>query len=69
VSVKELSREQLEELKQAHLCLVLEDIEGRAPSCGELARADEIISDETVYNVYAGTVFSADDFFCTVGKE
>ena len=66
--VKELSRDQLVELKQAMLCELM-DQHGECPSYGELADVDETISDEEVYIFYAGYIFSPDDFFCTAGQE
>ena len=64
--VRDLSRDQLSELKQSFLFdRVVEN--GDAPSYGELADADETISDEAVFAAYEGTVFSPDDFCCSVG--
>lgn len=64
MSVYELSREQLIELKQIYLCL-----QGDALSYGELAAADDIVNDETVLEGYAATSFTDDDFCCTANKE
>ena len=58
--VEELTRDQLIELKQNLLC------QRDSTSWGELAEADSIISDEEVFKEYDGTIFSADDFTCTV---
>lgn len=57
MSVKELNRCQLEQLKQNYLCATQESV-----SWGELADADEIVSDEQVFNEYEGTVFVPEDF-------
>lgn len=59
MTVHELTREQLIELKQHMLC------EQGSPSYGELADADELVSDETAFAEYDTTEFSEDDFFCT----
>ena len=59
----ELSREQLIELKQSMLDEVLD---GRV-SWGDLADADEIVSDEMARKEYGGVEFSPDDFFCSAG--
>ena len=63
MTVHELSRDQLDELKQNY---VFETVEN--PSYGELA--DSVgIPDEVVFDYYAGIRFVNDDFFCTAGKE
>ena len=64
MTVYELNREQLIELKQAYLTRVLDE-RGESPSYGELASADEIISDDEIYEAYAGTDFVRDDFSCS----
>ena len=68
MDVKDLNRDQLIELKQAFLVQTL-DRDGKCPSYGELADVDELISDEKIYEAYSETAFSADDFFCTTGKD
>lgn len=64
--VRGLTRGQLLELKQ---CLLFDRMveNGDWPSYGELANADETITDEAVFAAYEGTVFSPDDFCCSVG--
>lgn len=64
--VRDLSRDQLSELKQSFLFDRMVE-NGDCPSYGELANADEAISDEAVFAAYEGTVFSPDDFCCSVG--
>ena len=61
MSVHELNREQMVELKQAYIC---ESAEGA--SWLDMANADVIVSDEEVAERYAGTDFCDDDFFCTM---
>lgn len=63
MSVKELSREQLIELKAMFYAENNNNV-----SWGELANVDELVSDETIFNEYSGTIFTNDDFFCTCGK-
>lgn len=63
--VRDLSRDQLYELKQSFLLDRMVE-NGDWPSYGELANADETISDEAVFAAYEGTVFSPDDFCCSV---
>lgn len=60
--VSELSREQLVELKST----MLEAILGYQPSYGELAIADELVSDEQVEEEYGGVCFTPDDFWCSM---
>lgn len=61
MTVYDLNRDQLAELKQHYLTEQM-DARGESPSWGELADADDIISDEEIYDAYAGTIFSLDDF-------
>ena len=63
MSVKELTREQSEELKGNYYCWVLHEDED--VSYGELAMIDELVSDEEVFEYYEGTCFCNDDFFCS----
>ena len=57
-TVRDLSRDELIELKQHMLCE-----NEQSPSYGELADADEIITDEQVFEAYDGVTFHPDDFF------
>ena len=59
MSVYELSKNQLIELKQNYLCEVQKNV-----SYGELCDADNIVSDEEVFHVYSCTDFSSEDFMC-----
>ena len=63
--VTELNREQLTELKQSMLCDAVDEM-GESPSWGDLFEADELISDERVFEEYSNTDFTEDDFFCSV---
>lgn len=64
MSIRELTRDQLTEVKQNLLCEILDENEHRSPSYGEFAEVDEIISDEEVYAAYDCTEFTEDDFSC-----
>ena len=64
MKVFELTRDQLIELTQRMVFARLDKV-GRCPSYGEIADVDDNISDEAVYEEYADTIFSMDDFFCT----
>ena len=65
MNVKDLSREQLTELKQHYYMNVLEnDI-----SYYEMALINELVTDEEIFDYYSSTTFSNDDFFCTCGLE
>ena len=64
--VDELNREQLVELKERMLCDQLAE-KGEGASYGELAKADELISDDAVMEEYCHTNFTADDFDCGGG--
>ena len=65
MTVYDLNRDQLIELKQRYLA----DEAGRDLSYGELADADSLVTDEEVYNYYAGTEFVVDDFFSGEDEE
>lgn len=69
MNVHELSREQLIELKQNYLIEIMDRRTGESPSWGELAEANEIVSDEEVFEFYADTVFVPDDFSCSMEEE
>jgi hypothetical protein len=59
MTLKDLTPEQKLELKQA---LLTQD---RDVSYGELANADELVSDKQLEDAYGDTEFTEDDFFCT----
>ena len=62
MSVKELNREELIELKQNYYCNEL----GNNASYGELADIDNIVTDEEIFNFYDYADFVKDDFFCNM---
>ena len=62
MTVKELKRQQLEELKIHYYDEILRDTENRSISYGEMADIDEIVSDEKIFNEYTGYVFTDEDF-------
>lgn len=66
MTIKELSKEELKELKIGMLEEFLQDEENRNISYGEIANIDEYITDEEVFKEYEGTMFSKDDFFCNI---
>ena len=66
MTVRELSREQMLQLKQEIIDDELYESEGRGASYGELADADGLVSDDAVYGRYGGTEFSDGDFWCSV---
>ena len=57
MSVKDLTREQLIELKQRYY------------TDGELADIDNLVSDNEIFEEYGDITFVEEDFFCTSGKE
>ena len=64
-TVRELSRDEMTELKQNYLFMHLE-VEGRNPSMYELQNIDNYISDEYMYEQYEDYTFTSDDFFCNI---
>lgn len=59
MEIDNLTASQREELK----INVLEDVLGYQPSWGEIAAADEIVSDEYIEEVFAGVNFVEEDFW------
>lgn len=64
MSVKDLTREQLIELKQRYYTERNENV-----SYGELADIDNLVSDNEIFEEYGDITFVEEDFFCTSGKE
>ena len=63
MTVHELNRDQLVELKQNYLT---HWAYGNDPlDYNVLMDADELIPDETIFEAYEGTIFTEDDFFCS----
>lgn len=67
MSVKELSRDQLQELK-GNLLFERSLETGESIGWGAFAYADELVSDEECFDYYSGTDFSTDDFGCSAGQ-
>jgi hypothetical protein len=68
MTVQELDREQLIELKSMYLTEKNSEV-GEETSWAEIAAIDDVISDKEIYDRYDGYTFSNDDFFCSVGRE
>ena len=68
MTVKQLNRDQLTELKKRMIDDEISETEGRSASYGELANA-ESIPDEKVFERYDGIEFVEEAFVCTTGKE
>ena len=65
MTVRELSGDQMTELKQVCLLQELETKEHRTPSWGELAEVDKVYTDAQMYEWYQGVTFTDDDFCCS----
>ena len=73
MTVDQLTRDQVIELKQAYMGELVNEgkfaetfgVEYDEPSWGDLANADELVSDAVVEEHYAGIDFVSDDFFCS----
>ena len=63
----ELNDEQKRELKQ-RILVDRDDKNPEGPSYGELADADEIVSDDEAREWAAGMEFSPDDFSCSASS-
>ena len=66
MTVRELNQEQYKELCQDYITRFWTDFEKEttSPSWGDLACADELVSEDIIYNYYDGIEFTEDDFFC-----
>ena len=62
MTVKQLNRQQLEELKIHYYDEILQDTEDRSISYGEMANINDLISDEKIFNEYNGYIFTEEDF-------
>lgn len=60
--VKELTRDELNELKASYLTILEED---KSPSYKDYANAEKI-PDEIIFEEYAGITFVKEDFFCNL---
>ena len=65
MTVYDLNRDQLAELKARYY----QDQVGYDLSYEELANIDAYVTDTEIFNEYAGTEFTPDDFFCSAGEE
>lgn len=61
MTIKELTREQIIQLKCSLLDLINTE-KGKGTSYEELAKADSLISDKEVFEYYDGVNFVPDDF-------
>ncbi|MBR5180805.1 MAG: hypothetical protein IKW88_00965 [Clostridiales bacterium] len=62
MKVKDLTRDQLIQLKQ-HYLTELRISEGTRVSFAEIAEADSLVSDEVIFKEYARITFTEDDFY------
>ena len=63
LTVYDLTREQINQLKEAYLDQHLQETCDECASYGEIANAGEIVDDWLIYDAYADTLFSPDDFW------
>ena len=76
MNVRELSKDQMYELKERYLMKLADegsfaevlDVDYDEPSYSDLANADDIVPDDVVFREYDGVSFVTDDFFCTAGS-
>lgn len=61
MTIKELNREQLQQVKQFYYTQK-QDAKGRGVSWGELALIDELVTDAEIFEEYAATDFCDGDF-------
>ena len=67
MTVQELNRDQYKELCQRYITEFWTDSENgtTSPSLYELMCADELVSEDVIYNYYEGINFVEEDFFCS----
>lgn len=61
MTIRELTREQLQQVK-GHYLTRKRDEAGAGISWGELAAADELVTDEEIFEAYSDTEFTEGDF-------
>lgn len=61
MTIKELNREQLTAVKQNYY-IQKQAENGAGVSYGELATIDELVTDAEIFEEYAATIFTPDDF-------
>ena len=72
MNVRELSREQMHELKEAYLTKLADEgtfaevlgVDYNEPSYEDFSNADNIVPDDVMFREYDGIDFVNDDFFC-----
>ena len=73
MDVRNLSKEQMLELKQRYLTQLADegsyaeilDVDYDEPSYWDMANADDIVPADVIFRQYEGVDFVTDDFFCT----
>lgn len=73
MTIKDLSKDKLHELKERFLMKLADDgtfaevmdVDYNEPSYEDLANADEIVPDDVIEREYGDICFVYDDFFCT----
>lgn len=63
MTINDLTREQIEQLKIRYYDDLLQEKENRSISYGEIIAIDVIVDDETIYNTYDMYEFCEDDFY------
>ena len=66
--VQDLTREELDELKQSYICVMKEGSDEPA-YWDDLAEAPEYISDETLFEYYDGMTLTEEDSFSNLAKK
>lgn len=63
-TVKELTRDELIELKADYYTAMIMETEHRAPSYDEMVDIDNLVDDAFIMNHYSHLTFVDEDFFC-----
>lgn len=62
MTIRELTREQLEKVKINYYMQKQDEESGAGVSYGEMANIDNLVSDEEIFTEYEGTIFTKGDF-------
>lgn len=68
-TVKELTRDELIELKLDYYTGMIMEKEHRTPSYDEMADIDNLVDDAFIMNHYSHITFVDEDFFCNSEKQ
>ena len=69
MGIRELTKDELTEVKQVYYGCLINEREHRDLSFKEYADINSIVSDEEIFEAYGHINFTEEDFFCNIRKE